>query len=178
MASRSAFCAMAMCLLASVHAFTAPAAFLGRVASRQSVSSVGLRPSRLARAPLQLAMSDHETQLKECKVALDDLIDKTNANPIMVRLAWHDSGTHTASMAGEEWPKSGGAIGSIRFEPEILHGANAGESNQPVSIGLVPHPAATAMTPTLRQEDSSVPSPPPLHTMRARIPNPWIASIL
>jgi L-ascorbate peroxidase len=45
--------------------------------------------------------------------------------PICVRLAWHDSGVHDANIK-EEWPKAGGADGSIRFEPEIMHGANAG----------------------------------------------------
>jgi len=42
-----------------------------------------------------------------------------------VRLAWHDSGTFDKDVKGE-WPAAGGATGSIRFEPEILHGANAG----------------------------------------------------
>ena len=46
----------------------------------------------------------------------------------MVRLAWHDSGVHDASIT-EEWPAAGGATGSIRFEPEIKHGANAGLVN-------------------------------------------------
>lgn len=46
----------------------------------------------------------------------------------MVRLAWHDAGTFDKNIK-EEWPKAGGANASIRFEPEILHGANAGLSN-------------------------------------------------
>ena len=41
-----------------------------------------------------------------------------------VRLAWHDSGTFDVNI--NEWPKAGGAIGSIRFSPEITHGANKG----------------------------------------------------
>lgn len=32
-------------------------------------------------------------------------------------------------MKDEPWPRAGGATGSIRFEPEILHGANKGLSN-------------------------------------------------
>lgn len=40
--------------------------------------------------------------------------------PILVRLAWHDAGTYCAKT------KTGGANGSIRFEPEAGHGANAG----------------------------------------------------
>lgn len=30
------------------------------------------------------------------------------------------------SIGKDAWPKCGGANGSIRFDPEILHGANAG----------------------------------------------------
>jgi len=44
----------------------------------------------------------------------------------MVRLAWHDSGTYDKDVGIENWPKCGGANGSIRFSPEIEHGANAG----------------------------------------------------
>jgi len=40
--------------------------------------------------------------------------------PIMVRLAWHDAGTFSAK------DNTGGANASIRFSPEISHGANAG----------------------------------------------------
>ena len=36
-------------------------------------------------------------------------------------------GPHDASVK-EPWPKQGGADGSIRFDPEITHGANAGLS--------------------------------------------------
>jgi L-ascorbate peroxidase len=46
----------------------------------------------------------------------------------MVRLAWHDSGVHDSSITAE-WPAAGGADGSIRFEPEIKHGANGGLVN-------------------------------------------------
>ena len=49
-----------------------------------------------------------------------ELIDRTNCGPILIRLAWHDSGTYDVEA------KTGGANGSIRFEPEINHGANAG----------------------------------------------------
>jgi L-ascorbate peroxidase len=42
-------------------------------------------------------------------------------------LAWHDSGVHDHTIK-EEWPAAGGADGSIRFEKEYKHGANAGLS--------------------------------------------------
>lgn len=60
--------------------------------------------------------------------AVDKILDEKNCGPICVRLAWHDSGPHDASVK-EPWPKQGGADGSIRFDPEIKHGANAGLIN-------------------------------------------------
>ena len=59
---------------------------------------------------------------------IDGIIREKNCGPILVRLAWHDSGTHDKNVTGE-WPAQGGAIASIRFEPEILHGANKGLVN-------------------------------------------------
>ena len=59
---------------------------------------------------------------------IDDIIYEKACGPLMVRLAWHDSGTYDDSVK-EEWPAAGGAIGSIRFEPEINHGANNGLIN-------------------------------------------------
>lgn len=53
---------------------------------------------------------------------LVELYKGTPCMPIMVRLAWHDAGTYCAES------KTGGANGSIRFEPEATHGANAGLS--------------------------------------------------
>lgn len=58
---------------------------------------------------------------------IDGILDEKNCGPVFVRLAWHDSGTFDANIKGD-WPSANGAIGSIRFEPEILHGANKGLS--------------------------------------------------
>jgi L-ascorbate peroxidase len=58
---------------------------------------------------------------------VDKIIYEKACGPIFVRLAWHDSGTHDAGVKGA-WPASGGAIASIRFAPEINHGANNGLS--------------------------------------------------
>lgn len=55
---------------------------------------------------------------------LTEIISSQHCNPILVRLGWHDSGTYDASAG--EWPKAGGATGSIRFSPEKDHGANKG----------------------------------------------------
>jgi len=63
---------------------------------------------------------------RNCKTALMKFIDQKNCNPILVRLAWHDSGTFDKN--GGSFPASGGANGSIRFPQELGHGANAGLS--------------------------------------------------
>jgi len=59
---------------------------------------------------------------------IDKLLKEKACGPVLVRLAWHDSGTFDKDVKGQ-WPAQGGAVASIRFEPEILHGANAGLSN-------------------------------------------------
>lgn len=51
---------------------------------------------------------------------LTDLYKEIPCMPIMVRLAWHDSGSYCAET------KTGGANATIRFEPESAFGANAG----------------------------------------------------
>lgn len=58
---------------------------------------------------------------------------------LQVRLGWHDAGTYNKNI--EEWPQRGGANGSLRFEPELKHAANAGNLFFVVLIktcGLVP----------------------------------------
>ncbi|KAF8404074.1 hypothetical protein HHK36_008951 [Tetracentron sinense] len=50
---------------------------------------------------------------------------KTKAT--VVRLGWHDAGTYDKNI--EEWPQRGGANGSLRFEIELKHAANAGLVN-------------------------------------------------
>lgn len=68
-------------------------------------------------------------ELKGVMSMIDALLDEKNCGPLFVRLAWHDSGTYDASLVSNKpWPSAGGAIGSIRFSPEIDHGANSGLS--------------------------------------------------
>lgn len=43
-----------------------------------------------------------------------------------VRLGWHDAGTYNKNI--KDWPQRGGANGSLRFEIELKHAANAGKS--------------------------------------------------
>lgn len=78
---------------------------------------------------VSLLNSDSEriTQYKKAKALLKKLILNKQCNPILVRLAWHDSGTFdNRNVNKPSWPSAGGAIGSIRFEKEITAGPNAG----------------------------------------------------
>lgn len=59
-----------------------------------------------------------------CRKAVKEFVDTQNCAPIMVRLAWHDSGNYDKRIS--DWPACGGANASILFEPEINYGANAG----------------------------------------------------
>ena len=70
----------------------------------------------------------HQASLDGAQGMIDEIIDEKNCNPFFVRLAWHDSGTFDANVKGD-WPAAGGAIGSIRYAPEITHGANNGLIN-------------------------------------------------
>lgn len=49
-----------------------------------------------------------------------------------VRLGWHDAGTYDKNIS--EWPKCGGANGSLRFEIELKHAANAGSASPPLVL--------------------------------------------
>lgn len=70
------------------------------------------------------AMTVKATQLEGAKSEMAALIKSKSCAPIVVRLAWHDAGTYNKDIPS--WPQCGGANGSIRFKPEIGHGANAG----------------------------------------------------
>ncbi|DBB14327.1 TPA: hypothetical protein ACH3X3_004639 [Trebouxia sp. C0006] len=61
------------------------------------------------------------------KKELLELIRTKRCNPLMIRLAWHDSGTYDKNISS--FPERGGANGSVRFKPECDHAANAGVIN-------------------------------------------------
>jgi L-ascorbate peroxidase len=69
-------------------------------------------------------MAPTKEELTACQEHLKGLIAEKMCAPILVRLAWHDSGTYDKDAG--DFPACGGANGSIRFEPEINHGGNAG----------------------------------------------------
>ncbi|KAJ3671648.1 hypothetical protein LUZ60_007727 [Juncus effusus] len=66
-------------------------------------------------------------QLKSAKEDIKQILKSKFCHPILVRLGWHDSGTYDKTIS--EWPQRGGANGSLRFEIELKHGANAGLVN-------------------------------------------------
>ncbi|XP_020111716.1 probable L-ascorbate peroxidase 6, chloroplastic isoform X1 [Ananas comosus] len=66
-------------------------------------------------------------QLRSAREDIKELLNTTFCHPILVRLGWHDAGTYDKNI--EEWPQRGGANGSLRFEVELKHAANAGLVN-------------------------------------------------
>lgn len=87
-----------------------------------------MQPSVCRSVRSQTSLLVSKSELQDAQKMVDAIIDKKNCGPILVRLAWHDSGTYDANVKGD-WPAAGGAIASIRFSPEIQHGANAGLTN-------------------------------------------------
>lgn len=69
---------------------------------------------------------EYKKQLLQCRNDIHNIVQQYNCNPIIVRLAWHDSGTYDKSIPLSQWPACGGANGSIIYEQELAHGANAG----------------------------------------------------
>ncbi|KAK9945831.1 hypothetical protein M0R45_011327 [Rubus argutus] len=65
--------------------------------------------------------------LKLAKEDIKELLKTKFCHPLLVRLGWHDSGTFNKNI--DEWPQRGGANGSLRFEIELKHAANAGLVN-------------------------------------------------
>ncbi|CAN6325990.1 unnamed protein product, partial [Urochloa humidicola] len=86
-----------------------------------------LASQELGRRPLSSTAWDAEAELKGAREDVKQLLKTTSCHPILVRLGWHDAGTYDGSIS--EWPKCGGANGSLRFKIELKHGANAGLVN-------------------------------------------------
>ncbi|KAL7504894.1 hypothetical protein ACHAXN_002429 [Cyclotella atomus] len=80
-----------------------------------------------SRSTPSTSLNVFKSDITGAQTMVDSIIKEKNCGPVFVRLAWHDSGTYDVSI--KEFPKAGGAIGSIRFDPEINHGANAGLAN-------------------------------------------------
>ena len=74
--------------------------------------------------PLFAEVAAYANALRRMQNDIIALLDSEPCHPILIRLAWHDSGTFDAGI--ERWPHCGGANGSIRFDDELLHSPNAG----------------------------------------------------
>ncbi|KAK6114881.1 hypothetical protein DH2020_007150 [Rehmannia glutinosa] len=98
--------------------------FLPQKSSLRRFSSGGAGYSTVS-SPKCAASSPE--QLKSAREDIKELLKTTFCHPILVRLGWHDAGTYNKNI--EEWPQRGGANGSLRFEIELKHGANAGLVN-------------------------------------------------
>ncbi|KAL0432220.1 UNVERIFIED_CONTAM: L-ascorbate peroxidase S, chloroplastic/mitochondrial [Sesamum latifolium] len=98
--------------------------FLAQKSALQRLPSSRIGYSTVS-SPKCLA-SDPE-QLKVAREDIKELLKTKFCHPILVRLGWHDAGTYNKNI--EEWPQRGGANGSLRFEVELKHGANAGLVN-------------------------------------------------
>ncbi|KAF8653178.1 hypothetical protein HU200_062627 [Digitaria exilis] len=96
-------------------------------AGRFSKAAAGRRGGGGALRVVRCMAASDAAELKSAREDIKDLLKTTYCHPILVRLGWHDSGTYDKNI--EEWPQRGGADGSLRFEPELNHGANAGLIN-------------------------------------------------
>ncbi|KAJ3675227.1 hypothetical protein LUZ60_004269 [Juncus effusus] len=83
--------------------------------------------TRATESATAITAASDPAQLKSAKEDIKDLLKSTFCHPILVRLGWHDAGTYDKNI--EEFPQRGGANGSLRFEAELKHAANAGLIN-------------------------------------------------
>ncbi|PXF43557.1 L-ascorbate peroxidase 3, peroxisomal [Gracilariopsis chorda] len=112
-----------------MNAFISPCSVSRSLSSPATAAVSSRRTSFLPRAnALRPRLPNITRRFSTVKASLEDdvrqdlnkLYETTPCMPIMVRLAWHDAGTYNATE------KTGGANGSIRFNPEKSHGANSG----------------------------------------------------
>ncbi|KAK2659468.1 hypothetical protein Ddye_006001 [Dipteronia dyeriana] len=90
-------------------------------------SSVVVRNGGFSTVASPKSAASDPDQLKSAREDIKELLKSTFCHPILVRLGWHDSGTYNKNI--EEFPQRGGANGSLRFEVELNHAANAGLVN-------------------------------------------------
>ncbi|CAK4077378.1 unnamed protein product [Aphanomyces euteiches] len=93
--------------------------------STKQVNAAAISAAFLVTAGASMTMlqaKDQPVDLPKIRSEIVSLIEKDNyLGPTLVRLAWHSSGTYSKK------DNSGGSKGgTIRFDPEINHGANAG----------------------------------------------------
>ncbi|KAF0888394.1 hypothetical protein E2562_014212 [Oryza meyeriana var. granulata] len=93
------------------------------------IDSPDYESSELGRRPASSAAAegDAAAELRSAREDVKQLLKSTSCHPILVRLGWHDAGTYDKNIT--EWPKCGGANGSLRFGVELVHAANKGLLN-------------------------------------------------
>ncbi|CAL5333238.1 unnamed protein product [Camellia sinensis] len=94
---------------------------------RQRRSAVHVAASSFGTVASPKCFASDPDQLKSAREDIKELLNTKFCHPILVRLGWHDAGTYNKNI--EEWPQRGGADGSLRFEIELKHAANAGLVN-------------------------------------------------
>lgn len=105
------------------------------VSSKPLCTSIGNRPALRARSArsrsLQVfAMAPSAETIAGARAQLKALCAEKHCEPILVRVAWHDSGSYSKEAAQTlPFPKAGGATASIRFKPEMSHACNNGLLN-------------------------------------------------
>ncbi|GKU87620.1 hypothetical protein SLEP1_g1988 [Rubroshorea leprosula] len=93
----------------------------------QGRSAFKLSSGRFSTVASPKCAASNPDQLKSAREDIKELLKTKFCHPILIRLGWHDAGTYNKNI--EEWPQRGGANGSLRFEVELKHGANAGLVN-------------------------------------------------
>ena len=73
------------------------------------------------------AIASDPAQLRAAREDIKKLLKEKHCHPILIRLGWHDAGTYNKDV--KEWPKRGGANGSLRYSIVQNHKANAGLFN-------------------------------------------------
>lgn len=97
---------------------------VNRSRSRKGVQSWTKKTS--GAAPVRALASDPE-QLRAAREDVKTLLREKYCHPILIRLGWHDAGTFDKDVA--EFPRRGGANGSLRYSIELDHAVNAGLIN-------------------------------------------------
>ncbi|KAF8658276.1 hypothetical protein AX16_002052 [Volvariella volvacea WC 439] len=88
----------------------------------QTAAKSGLQSVK-AKTPFTPSQADYQRIYNEIADLIDEAgeYDDGSYGPVFLRLAWHSSGTYDKDT------KTGGSnYATMRFEPESLHGANAG----------------------------------------------------
>mmetsp|Transcript_44845 Transcript_44845/g.114646 ORF Transcript_44845/g.114646 Transcript_44845/m.114646 type:complete len:332 (+) Transcript_44845:93-1088(+) len=101
-----------------------PVGGCSRAAARVGALSRQLTAARASGPGLPVPPDQYRAALAACREELRAFISEVQCSPILLRLAWHDSGTYDKRVA--DWPRCGGANGSIIYDEEINHEANAG----------------------------------------------------